>query len=105
MPVACSVQLAPHTPWLGKQSSAQMQLQYSSSVSAVAKGGATQCSPNSAMQEAVGRAHGAEQSPDGDAACAGELWGGRGGWWAAGGSLAGLPARERPLGRDVWGTM
>lgn len=45
------------------------------------------------------------QSLDRGAACAGELWGSRGGWWAAGGSLAGLPAREHPLGCDAWSTM
>lgn len=71
-------------------------------LSAVARGGATQCSPNSAMQKAVGRVHEAEESLDRGAACAGD---GRGGWWAAGGSLAGFPAREHPLGCDVWGTI
>lgn len=66
------------------------------------------CCTNSAvipkLTWAVGRASGAEQSLDRGPGCAGELWGGRGVWWAAGGSPAGLPARERPLG-CVWGTM
>lgn len=75
------MQLAPHTPW---QRVLCPNAGSNTPLSAVAKGGATQCSPNSAVQEAVGRAHGAEQSQDRGAARAGDLWGGRGGWWLIG---------------------
>lgn len=92
------MQLAPHTPW---QRVLCPNAGSNTPLYAVAKGGATHCSPNSALQEAVGRAHGVSRVRIGVQPALGTCGVGE----VGGGSLADLPAREHPLGCDVWGTM